>query len=109
MQLNEGTTPFVALVNLLNSNLVKLVYGSGYRFSGIESTSPTNGKVLMLTGEGDEMLGAPECLCLPESVRNKLTVKCPMDTCFQEHMQQNSSTLSWRKFPVQPHPSRQDI
>eukprot|EP00957_Ditylum_brightwellii_P124550 9492079-Ditylum_brightwellii.AAC.2 len=68
MQLNEGVTAYAVLVNLPTSNWVRLVYGLGFGTSGIVSFPPIDGKMLILTGDGDKTLWVLKCLCLPASI-----------------------------------------
>eukprot|EP00957_Ditylum_brightwellii_P187475 14277416-Ditylum_brightwellii.AAC.1 len=98
MQLNEGANKFTAMVKLPSSNIVRLVQGLGFGTSAIGNTSPVTGKVLMLSGEGDEALGVPECLCLPASIRSCRQVNCHTGTRLQEHLQQNANPSAWHRF-----------
>ena len=74
MQLNADSTVQTALLSVPSTALVKVVYCTGIGASGLGSTSPINGKFLVLTGEGGKELGTPSVLVLHESLLEERTV-----------------------------------
>ena len=74
LQLNEGNSPLIALINVPTSKEVKLLYCAGIGASPIGDTSPLDGKFLFLHGEGGNDLGNPDTLVLPGSIRTKVDV-----------------------------------
>ena len=70
-----------ALVNIPDSELVKVVYGFGYGTGGFHTSSPIAGQLLMLTGEVDD--STPSCLMLPSHIRLAKEMVCPTDETFK--------------------------
>ena len=56
-KLNVETRDIAALVNIPESELVRVVYGFGHGTSGIGSTSPIDGKILVCQGRESTLLG----------------------------------------------------
>ena len=65
LNLNIDDVPRTALIGLPGSNNVKVIYGAGIGASGIGHRSPTDGKLLVLHGDGGLDIGAPQPLVLP--------------------------------------------
>ena len=61
---------------------MKLVYGFGYGASGIRSSSPLDGKLLLLEGEGGGPTGSPQQLIIPTETYIEDAVKCPSEVAF---------------------------
>eukprot|EP00957_Ditylum_brightwellii_P104236 7940003-Ditylum_brightwellii.AAC.1 len=71
LHLNADGGKFTALINTPQSNKVKVVHGIGVGTSAIGSSAPTDGNILMLTGEGDQHLGCLDVFYLPSTIRQK--------------------------------------
>ena len=68
-RLNGGSECYADLVNVTNTYLVKLIYCIGMGSIPIgENTSPVDGEVLFLQGNGNADLGPPQMVCLPDTV-----------------------------------------
>eukprot|EP00957_Ditylum_brightwellii_P057991 4397469-Ditylum_brightwellii.AAC.1 len=87
----------VALVNLPNSNQVKVLHGLGFGTRGIGTITPTSNKLLVMSGEGDKTLGTPEAICLPATIHAKHTLQCPMDERMQQKLQTPNNS-NWHVF-----------
>ena len=61
---------------------MKLVYGFGYGASGIKSSSPLDGKRLLLEGEGVVPTGALQQLIMAAKICIKDEVKCHSEVVF---------------------------
>ena len=71
-RLNEGTTVYVAVVNVPKTSLVKIVYGMGFGSSPIGvAASPVDKKILFMYGDGNNDVGPPQALCLPPTMVDK--------------------------------------
>ena len=69
LQLNEDSSPFVALVNIPRTCDVKVVFCAGMGSTPIGTTpSPIAQKLLFLHGDGNEELGPPHPLAFPSSM-----------------------------------------
>ena len=88
-QLNAEQRLFTLLVNIPQSNIIKVIYGLGIGTSGIGEMSPNNNKILALTGEGNNIIGCPQALILPNTIREIKKLKCPTDTATQENLKTN--------------------
>ena len=66
--LNAEKCLLVAMSNLPDSNLIKIVYSLVFGTSGIAKISLTGAKFLVLSGVGRENIGAPQVLTLPAKV-----------------------------------------
>eukprot|EP00957_Ditylum_brightwellii_P178403 13589200-Ditylum_brightwellii.AAC.1 len=60
IKLNANGGKFTALVNIPQSNKIKVMHGFGVGASAIGENSPTDGMLLMLSREGDDQLGCPD-------------------------------------------------
>lgn len=78
--LNSEERLMTVLINLPHSDKVRLIYGLGYGVSGIGQSAPTDGKILALTGEGDQEYGPPQPITLPASTITSIDVKAPTET-----------------------------
>ena len=56
-KLNVDSKDIAALVNIPDSDLVRVVYGFGHGTCGIGSTSPIDGKILICLGRESTLLG----------------------------------------------------
>ena len=66
LKLNEGSVPYVALVNIPKSNKVKVIFCPGFGSSPLGSpSSPTDGKLLCMHGDGSPEWGPPQPLVFP--------------------------------------------
>ena len=92
-QLNSEQRLFTIMINIPQSNLIKIIYGLAIGTSGIGETSPNDNKILALTGEGNSIVGCPTAIVLPNSIRNIATLKCPTDTAIQTALETN--TTNW--------------
>eukprot|EP00957_Ditylum_brightwellii_P159937 12174274-Ditylum_brightwellii.AAC.1 len=59
LNLNTNRGRFTAMINTTHSNKVKLIHCVGVGASTIGAASPTDGKLLMLSGEGNKTMGCP--------------------------------------------------
>ena len=66
--------PTTALVNILKSNMVRVVYGIGYGTTPIGGISPLANKILVLSGDGSAET-PPTVFLLPDSVADNNTIK----------------------------------
>ena len=94
LQINEGTTPLIALINVPTSKEVKLLYCAGIGASLIGNTSPLDGKFLSLHGEGGNDLGNPDTLVLPGSIRTKVDVLTMTATQFSTALTEKGANYS---------------
>ena len=92
-QLNAEQRLFTVMVNIPQTNLIKIIYGMSIGTSGIGETAPNDNKILALTGEGNSTVGCPQAIILPNSLRNKITLKCPTDQVVQVALQ--TETTNW--------------
>ena len=74
LQLNEGAVSHTALINIPRSSKVKVAFGISIGASPIGETSPLDGTVLCLSGDGGEDLGHPPPLVLPITILNTASV-----------------------------------
>ena len=65
LQLNADTVPRTAIICIPGLNYVKTVYGVSIGASGIGQNSPTDGKLLVLHGDGGIDIGTPHPFVLP--------------------------------------------
>eukprot|EP00957_Ditylum_brightwellii_P054470 4127163-Ditylum_brightwellii.AAC.1 len=105
LNLNTNGGRFTVMINIPHSNKVKLIHGVGVRAIAIGAASPTDGKLLMLSGEGNKMLGCPTVFCLPAEMRQKVVVKCPTDAEFQASLQGGNNPNSWHRLAASTVPS----
>ena len=94
LQINEGTTPLIALINVPTSKEVKLLYSAGIGASPIGNTSPLDGKFLFLHGEGGNDLGNPDTLVLPGSIRIRVDVLTMTATQFSTALTEKGANYS---------------
>eukprot|EP00957_Ditylum_brightwellii_P201585 15326301-Ditylum_brightwellii.AAC.1 len=57
------------------------------RASAIGENSAMDGMLLMLSGEGDDQLGCPDCFCLPADMRQQTNLACPVEATFHTNLQ----------------------
>ena len=68
LQLNEGTTVYVALINVPKTKKVKVVFCPGVGSSPIGVTSSIVAKVLLLHGDGNSKISPPQPLACHQSM-----------------------------------------
>jgi hypothetical protein len=95
-KLNAEHRLFSIIINVPQTNLLKVAYGLAYGTSGIGEASPLDSKILMLTGEGNQSVGCPTAIELPNSIRTIQQMKCPTDTQVQTALGTNKT--SWHRF-----------
>eukprot|EP00957_Ditylum_brightwellii_P143615 10941801-Ditylum_brightwellii.AAC.1 len=105
LNLNTNRRRFTAMINIPHSNKVKLICGVGFGASAIGAASPTDGKLLMLSGEGNKMLGCPMVFCLPADMHQKAVVKCPMEAALQASLQGGNNPNLGHQFVANAVPS----
>ena len=93
-KLNVETRDMAALVNIPDSDLIKVVYGFGHGTCGVGSTSPIDGKIMVMTGDLDKD-APPAVLLLPSTCLAAPEVICPTDEDFVTKLQQ---TQDWPMF-----------
>ena len=81
-KLNTDTTLFTALVNIPDSDLIKVIYAMGQGTSGICDTSEIDGKLLTITGDPDGSQ-CPEVLAFPDTIIDSHDMVCPPDQDFK--------------------------
>ena len=64
-QLNADNVPRTAVIGIPGSELVKIVYGTGFGVSAIGQTSPIDSKILLLHGDGGPDIGTPQPVVIP--------------------------------------------
>ena len=65
-RLDKGTACYIGVVSVPKTKKVRVVYGFGLGATPIgRSVSPTDGKLLVLQGDGNAELGPPVPMCLP--------------------------------------------
>eukprot|EP00957_Ditylum_brightwellii_P107927 8232530-Ditylum_brightwellii.AAC.2 len=105
LNLDTNGGRFTAMINIPHSKKVKLIHGVGVGASAIGAALPTDRKLLMLSGEGNKMLGCPTVFCLPAEMRQKVVVKCPTEAAFQVNLQGGNNPNSWHRFAASVVPS----
>jgi hypothetical protein len=95
-QLNAEQRRFTVMINIPQSNLIKIIYGLSLGTSCIGETAPNDNKILALTGEGNSQIGCPQALILPNTIRTKIQPKCPTDEEVQQALQ--TDTTNWYRF-----------
>jgi len=95
LALNGDQVPRVALLALPSSSKVKVVYGLGVGASGITNTTPIDGKVLALTGNGNNTLGPPSTVVLPTSTTTPANVKSLSEDLFLEKLTSAGNGYRW--------------
>ena len=96
-KLNSEPKLLAALVNVPESALVKVVYGLGFGTSGISTTNPSDGKLLMLTGELEEshLMRRVDSLMLPADLCTAKEMACPSDATFCNTLRAAASVTNW--------------
>eukprot|EP00957_Ditylum_brightwellii_P163360 12438342-Ditylum_brightwellii.AAC.1 len=64
-----------------------------------------DGKLLILSGEGNKMLGRPMVFYLPAEMQQKVVVKCPTEAAFQASLQEGNNPNLWHRFAASAVPS----
>ena len=97
LQLNigEGDKPRTFLINLPNSSKVRVGHCIGVGASAIGTTSPTDGKLLVLTGEGGHDIGAPAPLVLPKSMVTTQEVISMSHELFVSRLAEKGKDYTW--------------
>jgi hypothetical protein len=95
LQFNADTLPRTALLHLVGTSMVKLVYGIGMGASGIGSTSPIDNKLLMLTGDGNATIGPPAPLVLPPDMRVSKEMPVMTHVQFVTALRTKGNGYSW--------------
>lgn len=95
LRLNEGDQIHVALLNIPKTQLVKVVYCTGMGSSPIGTSTPTDGKLLVLQGDGDQECGPPQPLCLDTEVLDKNTVAAMTETQFSTALTTKGPSYSY--------------
>jgi hypothetical protein len=95
LQLNVDATPRTAVLGLPNSSKVRLLHCLGAGASGIGAISPTDGKLLCLTGDGDQEIGAPTPMVLPPEVLELREVICMTEAQFLTQLAEKGPTYTW--------------
>lgn len=49
-----------AMINLPQLSVIRIMYGMGISVSGVIKPSPTDGRILLLVGEGGQVYGPPQ-------------------------------------------------
>ncbi len=80
---------FVAMVSVLNTTKVRLIYGLGVGTATIGAVSPLSGKFLALYGEGGGEIGTPQLLVLPASINETKEDANPSDEEISNAFQNN--------------------
>ena len=90
-KLNVANRDMAAIMNIPDSDLIKVVYGFGHGTCGIGSTSPIDGKIMVMTGDLDKD-APPTVLRLPPTCLVATKVIGPSDEDFVTKLQQ---TQEW--------------
>lgn len=93
MRLNIGRPLLTALVAIPASNLIKVVYGFGVGTAGIGEWNPLQVKLLMLHGEGDEVIGPPDILVVGKNSQEQVEVITPTDAWVQQLLTEKGETF----------------
>ena len=80
-KLNDMTELLYTIINVQQSNVVKLVYGFGYGASGIINISPLDGKMLLLKG-AEGIPRGPQQLIMSVDTCIKELVTCLTELAF---------------------------
>jgi len=73
--LNGENTIFMAIIMVIGTQKVKVIYGMGRGTAQIGQVSPVANKMLSLFGEGGADLGTPQVIVLPDDIRAKYKVR----------------------------------
>ena len=78
----------MGVVNVPKTKFMRVVYTFGFGTNPIGATaSPTDGKLLVLHGDGDSDIGPPPPLCLPPTVFESNRVATMTATQFSNQLQ----------------------
>ena len=100
LRLNMGQALLTALVAIPATNMVKLVFGMGVGLAGIGKVNQLANRLLMLHGEGDDIIGLPDILALHTDVCNKTEVNVPTDDEIQLALSSKGPTFG--RFLIPP-------
>jgi hypothetical protein len=97
LQLNigDGDKPRTFLINLPNSSKVRVCHCIGVGASAIGTTSPTDGKLLVLTGDGGHDIGAPAPLVLPKSMVDAQDIISMTHELFVSRLAEKGRDYTW--------------
>jgi hypothetical protein len=82
-QLNADTAPRTAIICIPGLSHVKTVYGASIGASGIGKNAPTDGKLLVLHGDGGADIGTPHPFVLPIDTLSQREVGVMTDDQFR--------------------------
>ena len=95
--LNCDDTPYTALGNIPDTTLVWVVYGFSVGTAGLGCTSPIDGKLLLLTGDGDSTMGPPSPLLFPIDTLNSEHVLALTDDELKTKLTEKGPTFTLQK------------
>lgn len=95
-QCNADNSPaYTFVMGIPGTTKLKFVYGIGFGASGIGATTPLDGKILLLTGEGGGSMGPPTSLVLPQSAVTVHQVPTMTEDQLLAKMETLGATYSW--------------
>jgi hypothetical protein len=97
LQLNirDSNKPHTFLINLPNSSKVWVGHCIGVSASAIGATSPKDGKLLVLTGNGGHDIGALAPLILPKSMVTTQDIISMTHELFVTHLAEKGRDYTW--------------
>ena len=95
-RLNEGTACYIGVVSVPKTKKVRVVYGFGLGATPIgRSVSPTDGKLLVLQGDGNAELGPPVPMCLPADMVTENIVAAMTTAQFSSQLHRRGTNYSY--------------
>lgn len=95
LQLNMDNKPRVFIFGIQGSSKVRVCHSIGMGASAIGTTSPTDGKILALTGDGGQDIGASSPLVLPTTMVEQQDVIAMSHDYFVNRLEEKGEHYSW--------------
>ena len=95
LALNGDPIARIALIALPSSSKVKVLYGLGVGASGLLNTSPIDGSVLALHGNGNATIGTPTPIMLPTSIMSTSNIKSLSEETFLAKLTSGGNGYRW--------------
>jgi hypothetical protein len=99
LQLNVDPTPTTCIIGIPNSSKIRVLHCMGIGSCRIGENSPIDGKLLLLHGDGNREIGAPNPLVLPAQYLDKTEKLCMTRAQFDANLAATGGAYTWPLTP----------